>query len=91
MSWWRFDYEERSIIRLAENYEKYNDSPSEYSDLQHIPEWFIELMKEVYEISHDIDWDLSWDSSIEEWYFEEKRKKIIYLLENNLVWTPQKN
>jgi len=84
MSGWEFDYIENKISELAEWYSDWNKQEEKYSEnIKEIPEWLINLLNELSEITHNIDYDLSGDSSVEDDFFEIKKEKLKNILLNN--------
>jgi hypothetical protein len=84
MSGWQFDYIENSLYELSEWYRGWNKQKEKYSEnIKEIPKWLIDLLLELWHITHDIDWDLSGDSWVSDNFFELKRLKLQALLNNS--------
>ena len=84
MSWWQFDYIENNIGDLAELYRLWNKQKEKYSEnIKEIPKWLIDLLLELWSITHDIDRDLSGDSWVSDNFFELKRLKLKALINNS--------
>ncbi len=93
MSWWHLNYHNdvlNDLVRWLNVYIWY-DQPKDYKWLNEkyykslekrmkVPKWVKLILKEYIEILHNIDYDVSWDATIKKWYFDKKKKKILWIL-----------
>ena len=95
MSWWHRDYKEQMAIQDIIDWldvEIWYDQPTNYEWLDEeyykslerrmkVPKRVCDILIEYQDILHEIDCDVCGDATIKKWYFDEKKQKILSILQ----------